>query len=457
MKMKKYFTYPVFLILFLSFILAMGFGAVVQYHNDGGKKFQFLQKSVLLISSVPQNIKKMIDNRSLNLNSLLKLKKHTNKEKIKFYKKSPRNSLLILPRYIHSLKRPVVEIIDLNNFEVLHTYKHDIKKMNNLITNKKIFPTIEIDNSPMRFEYWHPLVLGDGSLIADGGTDSPLFKIDLCSNLVWLNDNEIFHHSKMLDHEGNIWVGGRTKWNKSSYSNLVKEYNIPNNFNEDTIIKINTNGNILKKISVLELLIENRILPKNFAQISYYKNSEIDPIHINDIEPALQDSIYWKKGDIFLSAREISAIIHYRPSTNKVINYITGPFSMQHDVDIISNNEISIFNNNNYAQDNKYSEVLIYNFETNKFKKHLNYQLKENNFKTRLQGLSHMFKDGAFMIEEQEHGRIILFNNKGKKEWEFINVDKNGDIGYINWSRVIEDELFVESFKSLVKNKKCLN
>jgi hypothetical protein len=24
------------------------------------------------------------------------------------------------------------------------------------------------------------------------------------------------------------------------------------------------------------------------------------------------------------------------------------------------------------------------------------------------------------MVEEQNHGRIILFNNKGEKEWEFV-------------------------------------
>ena len=61
------------------------------------------------------------------------------------------------------------------------------------------------------------------------------------------------------------------------------------------------------------------------------------------------------------------------------------------------------------------------------------------------------------MVEEQNWGRIILFNNKGEKEWEFVNKDKNGDIGVVSWSRVIEDELFIKKFKSLVKNKSCLN
>ena len=61
------------------------------------------------------------------------------------------------------------------------------------------------------------------------------------------------------------------------------------------------------------------------------------------------------------------------------------------------------------------------------------------------------------MVEEQNHGRIILFNNKGEKEWEFVNKDKNGDIGFVSWSRVIEDELFIKNFKSMVKNETCLN
>ena len=65
--------------------------------------------------------------------------------------------------------------------------------------------------------------------------------------------------------------------------------------------------------------------------------------------------------------------------------------------------------------------------------------------------------DGSLLVEEHNHGRIILFNSFGQKEWEFVNKDKNGDIGLVNWSRVIEDEIFIEQFKSLVENKKCTN
>ena len=61
------------------------------------------------------------------------------------------------------------------------------------------------------------------------------------------------------------------------------------------------------------------------------------------------------------------------------------------------------------------------------------------------------------MVEEQNHGRIILFNNKGEKQWKFVNKDKNENIGFLSWSRVIEDEKFIKEYKSLLERKKCPN
>jgi len=445
---KKFFTYPVFLVLFLSIIGSIAFGAIVKYHYNGGKKFQFLQKPVIIIASVPINIREMIKYRTLNLDKLRPLLKHKDKKRFEQFIPNKRNALLVLPRYDLSLSRSVVDIIDLNNFKIIHTYRHDIDEMNDQITNTEEFPRIKTDNAAIRFEYNHPLLFEDGSLI---GAGTLAYKIDFCSNLQWINDEEVFHHSLMLDHEENIWIGG---W-MNPKSQYVKKYSIEI-FLDDSIIKINTDGKILYNKSIIELLIENNIVSNNFALNSVLSN-QTDPIHLNDIEPALSDTEYWKQGDVFISIRHQSAIIHYRPSTNKVVNYITGPFAEQHDVDIISDKEISIFNNNNFFVDNKYSEVVIYNFETKKFRKMFNDQLQKENFKTLSLGLSQILNDGALIVEEQNHGRIILFNNKGQKEWEFVNKDQNGDIGLVKRGIIIEDALFIEKFKLLVKNKKCLN
>ena len=63
--------------------------------------------------------------------------------------------------------------------------------------------------------------------------------------------------------------------------------------------------------------------------------------------------------------------------------------------------------------------------------------------------MSQILSDGSLMVEEENHGRIILFNNKGDKEWEFVNKDENDNIGQISWSRIIENPTFVKKYKSL--------
>ena len=69
-------------------------------------------------------------------------------------------------------------------------------------------------------------------------------------------------------------------------------------------------------------------------------------MHLNDIQPVLYDGNYMKKGDLLLSVRNISLIILYRPSNNKILKIIEGEFLNQHDVDIINDSTISIYNNN---------------------------------------------------------------------------------------------------------------
>ena len=164
---KKFFTYPVFLVLFLSFIGVMGFGSLLRHHYHGGERVQSLQKIAVLISEVPMNVRNMIKYGKINLDKLTPLTKNKEKKRFEQFIENKRNSLLVLPRYEHSLSRSVVDIIDLNNFEIIHTYKHDINEMNKKVINTKEFPKLKVDSSPIRFIYQNPLLFEDGSLIGD--------------------------------------------------------------------------------------------------------------------------------------------------------------------------------------------------------------------------------------------------------------------------------------------------
>lgn len=443
MLFKKIELWVLILIFLVFIIFTIIFGALLRDYYLGGNRFPKIQKVATFVASIPSNIAKYKILTKGDTPPVLF--KNKNKKKFVRFEENLNEKLLILPRYDGNLNRSVVEIINLNDFKVLHTYQHNIDELNQSITNTIEHKNIKIDQSKSRFVYLHPLILNDGSLISSHEY-GPLFRIDFCSNILWINQDENFHHSKefAIDRDY-FWVPIKTY----PHSKYINEKNL-NEFSDDAVAKVDISGNIIFTKSVSELLIENNILYENDLF------EEIDPIHLNDIQPVFETSNFMEKGDIFLSLRHQNSIVHYRPSNNTVINYIKGPFYVQHDVDIISGNEISIFNNNdNILENSKYSEILLYNLETKKFKKKFNNSLVENNFKTKTQGISQILKDGSMLVEEQNHGRLIFFNKKGDKEWEFVNKDNNGNIYLLSWSRIIEDKKEIEKIKNIISNRKC--
>ena len=99
------------------------------------------------------------------------------------------------------------------------------------------------------------------------------------------------------------------------------------------LIKVSKDGKTLFSKSIIEILIENN-LDHLFGDLSD------DPIHLNDVQPTLLNTDYWNKDDLFLSIRDLSLILLYRPSTNKIIWYQQYPWVFQHDVDIINERKL---------------------------------------------------------------------------------------------------------------------
>ena len=146
-------------------------------------------------------------------------------------------------------------------------------------------------------------------------------------------------------------------WFDDSMSKYLEKYsfNDYSGYWDDSIIKLNINGEIIFRKSVTEILIENKLVDDYFFQNTGLKAH--DPIHLNDIELALNDTNIGKKAS-FLSARHLSQQYIIGQVQIKWLIILQVLF-MQHDVDIISNNEISIFNNNNFIINNEYSSYSL--------------------------------------------------------------------------------------------------
>ena len=153
--LKKFFTYPVFLVIVLSIIILILYGALLRHHYSEGQRFHSLQKIAVFFATIPANVKKMVELKTFNINKIQSLQKHLNKKRFQQFIPNKRNAFLVLPRYDISLGRSLVDVIDLNNFEVIHTYKHDIAKMNEQVQNIDEHKRINIDHTPIRFQYRH--------------------------------------------------------------------------------------------------------------------------------------------------------------------------------------------------------------------------------------------------------------------------------------------------------------
>ena len=185
-------------LIFFLIINSILIGSLVRAHYVGYKKFRILQVIAIFLARIPSNIFFYIKKTPLNgfFNKSDILLKHKHKKKFTWFITKKRNILLVLPRYDHFEKRSLVEIIDLNNFHTIHTYRHNIDEMNLLVKNKKYFSGLNTLGNSKKFLYWDPLILEDGSLICNGNP-GPEFKIDLNSNLKWINDKLIFHGLKI--------------------------------------------------------------------------------------------------------------------------------------------------------------------------------------------------------------------------------------------------------------------
>ena len=144
--------------------------------------------------------------------------------------------------------------------------------------------------------------------------------------------------------------------------------------------------------------------------------------------------------------RNNSAIILYRPSTDNIVWSKTGPWKFQHDVDFISDHQISVFGNvsfrmfnNNDIPDDKQSYVFFYDFMTNNVSVPYHNAMESMRVYTASEGLSEVLPNGDIFIEEQNRGRLLRLTPDAVK-WEFVRrVDEN-NLSMPSWSRYLTED-----------------
>lgn len=453
---KKIEIWVLYLVLLFSIIFAVGFGVLVRHEMLGGVGLSkinmgWLSKTALTLAEIPANIKRISKGSDLAVADRF--------PSLDGFNGLPNSleSYLLLSRYDGDLEDGLVELVNLNNFEVLHSWNPDIDELNHLVEKVDEFKYLNRDHNDKRSSLIHPKLTKDGGLLFH---TNPFRKIDACSNLIFQNTHDTFHHSIETDIDGNIWVPSNLYPQTLPEKKIGKNITQENGFYDDAIVKLSPNGNLLFEKSVSQIFIDNGLEYLIFAQGDDY---ERDPIHLNDIQPVNFDSNYWKKGDVFLSMRNQSMVALYRPSSNKIIWKGVGPFFHQHDVDIIDDHRISIFNNssinvvgNTTNAVDGYNEVIIYNFKTKKYSSYLQNSFDEHDVISTTNGRSEILPNGDLFIEETIYGRTLYFNSDGTLRWTHLNRANNGNVYRVGWSRILYTEEDINIVNNFLKNKgKC--
>lgn len=317
--------------------------------------------------------------------------------------------------------RPSLQLVDISG-KIIHRWVPDFDE---------IWSEMEHERLPLNppFNEWDLEIHGatalpDGSVIFN--SYYVLVKLDKCGRLMWKRPYGT-HHSIFLSEDETYWIPSMIVHDAS-----VEAFpQIEPPFIEDTVLQLSKSGEILREISVPQLLLRNELGGILFPTRTYNKpfpEQIYGFTHLNDIE-VLQTAIagrfpLFEPGDVLVSLRDVNLLVLFDPDTLKVKWYKTGPWQRQHDPDFLPNGKISVFNNNDdTSKDGGIfggSSIMLVD-PADGATQVLYGQRVGTHFYTDEMGKDQHLPNGNFLVTEAKAGRAFEFNKNLELVWEYIN------------------------------------
>lgn len=419
------------------------FGAIVLDEERGeeelgGDHFGVIGDAALALAELPENARqslKTVIGPDPTMISFLKLPPGSTAPAKWSWSQPPGSDgldgYLLLSRYDGDRTRHVVELVSLQTGETLRTWMPDAETVLASFERKPEFEgwaPYEYWNDGY-FRYIHPYLTEAGELLVKSH-HSPLIMLTACGDVRWAQNDVLVHHSTNSDGAGGYWLPGLAL--KSRPSDLSER------FVRDSLVHVTADGQVDFEEPLAPIFENSGLKHLIFPASHFWK----DPMHLNDIEPVLKDGPFWKKGDLFLSFRSPSLVALYRPSIQKFVWWKAGPWQSQHDVDIVSDRRIAVFDNAAFdrgfgSRVDGASEPVIYDFETGAVSRPFHDAFMELKTATMTEGLQDFTPSGHLIVEEENRGRILVLNRIGDLVATYVNRAENGELYTMGWSRYI--------------------
>ncbi|MGH9196230.1 MAG: arylsulfotransferase family protein, partial [Acidimicrobiia bacterium] len=222
-----------------------------------------------------------------------------------------------------------------------------------------------------------------------------------------------------------LWVPGR-RLRKTP----VDEFpNVPAPFQEEYILKISPDGEVLREISILDVVFGSKYEGVLFANGAHAAQVEVpldhDFTHLNDIEvlaPQMAQAFsLFEAGDLLVSLRNVNLLLVLSPESKQIKWSMTGPYLRQHDPDFLPTGRISVFDNRR-GGGKIFGGSRILELDPITGKVVTVYGDRDDEqFYTETMGDHQRLPNGNILITESEAGHAFEVTAEGEVVWSFVN------------------------------------
>jgi outer membrane protein assembly factor BamB len=293
---------------------------------------------------------------------------------------------------------------------------------------------------------------GDLLAIYEALGDTPwgygLVKMDKSSRPIWKYLGGA-HHDLDVGPDGNIYVLTHEVTNTviDNWRHL-KPPRI-----DDFVVVLSPNGEVLKKVSILDALVASPYA-RMVNTVAWY--SKDDYLHANAIDLVDEEAAFRVSGirghQVLLSMREIAAIGLLDLDKEVFTWALRGPWVGQHDPDLLPNGNMLLFDNYGHYGSGGTSRVIEFDPTTLELVWSYTGDAARP-FESKLRSGQERLANGNTLITESDGGRLFEVTRDGEIVWEYINPIRGGDadqfVPIVAWGQRIDpaklDPKFLES------------
>lgn len=293
----------------------------------------------------------------------------------------------------------------------------------------KISPNVDlIRDEVIPKNDWDTMVHGS-ALYPDGDVlfnlpGIALVRMDACGEVEWTLPFPT-HHSVHIADDGNIWTLG-----ERHYHHRVAEFPAQRpEFRDDLVLEVSPEGDILREISLLQLLYDNDLIGSMFpAGLTPFSDENMgDLLHTNDVETLSREAApafpLFEPGDAIVSFRNLNLLVVFDPDSGRVKWSQTGPWLRQHDPDFLPDGRVLVFDNRDDEAGgrNLGGSRLIAIEPVTREVETIYEATPEEPFFTAGRGTADYLENGDFLVTETTSGRVFEVTPDGSIVWSFIH------------------------------------